>query len=494
MASYDIPNFTNFLTRLNTSDTQEVKWKKSITLQMRGRANPLYDYIGGIGEQRPILELVDFGKLDGQEIVLTMDRPLGGAGVQGSTTLIGSEEKEYHSNYRAKIGHFRHAVATDKQTKEQTVIGSQWDQRCKKKLAEFFAWKMSSDILFEMEKRKHSNNTFYADGVTSRDSLKSANYLKLGDVSRAKSGLVSLQAEPFSVKKSNAGADIWRFTALGSQYSFDGMHQSNSYQNLLSQAGERGDKNYLFAGGFPTWDNTWLHEWQVEDGTQIGPKACLGAPRAYLGAVIPSTATTTAQTIKGGGTATFGALTAPLYFQNFSNAQYVGHEGEKIAADTTTMRYLAVVASDTGKIAIFSYQVNNGNQITQVLRLAASTTGAIATTVGSMTYGSGVWTSSVVATEALPVGSRIYEVNANGQPFVRTWVFGKHMMVTGWGSLDGGARHGERIQQVEDYGNVTGLGWRQIWGCRAVENADNVVNGYAIVESAYNPPGWPTIV
>ena len=56
--------------------------------------------------------------------------------------------------------------------------------------------------------------------------------------------------------------------------------------------------------------------------------------------------------------------TTSLFFQYFSNAQYKGHEGEKIASSSTT-RYVAIKIIDSnhvdvGKIAIYSYTTNNG--------------------------------------------------------------------------------------------------------------------------------------
>lgn len=495
-------NFTTFAARVSAvTDTQESLWEKQIALGTIGHANPFYDLIGGILDMKPIMAVGDFRNVKGQEIVFTLDRPLGGPGRQGSDSLIGFEEEELHATYRAKIGHVRHAVATDALTIEETVIGSNWDNRTKGKLKEWFAWRMANDVMFEMESNRHFRNEMFAGGRWNRDGLTSANYLTLGDIEAARDIAVSNHAQPFKLKKSKGGADIYRYLCMGSQYSFAGMKGSATYQNLIATAGNRGDGNYLFGGGLPDWDNILLHSWMVQNGTQFGPVGALCCPIAFLGAEIPATSTTTAQTIKGGGSVTAGAKTVPQYFRDFSNAEYKGHEGVKIAADTSTTRYLAVrviSGADKGKIAMFSYQVNSGNTITQVLRLGASITGAIHTTVGEMVYGSGNWvtgTGGFLTTGILPVGSEIYEVNAKGQPFVRTWLIARHMAVAGWGTLkDGAAKFGMRIADQQDYGYTFGIGWRQTWGVTASQDANNMVNGFVCIESAFNPRGWPTII
>ena len=233
-------------------------------------------------------------------------------------------------------------------------------------------------------------------------------------------------------------------------------------------------------------------------------------PRGRNRATMPATTTTTAQDITGGGLSQETTpLTTPLYFQYFSNAAYIGHEGSKVVADTSTVRYLAIkvlTGADVGKIAIYSYQVNNGNKIVQVKRLGASATGAIATTIGSMTYDTGAWTVAAgangfagVSIGILPKGSAIYEVNAKGVPFERSFGLGRNAIISGWGSLaplgEGGqgGMPGQRLLQEQDAGRLYSLGYQQVWGATATKDANAMVNGYVLIESAYQPAGWPDI-
>ena len=516
MANLPVANFTSFVDRIAVSDSQELKWVASVTYAMRGVSNPFYDLIGGIGDMRPIMEVADFSKIKGQEIIFTVDRPLGGPGQQGAgTTLLGNEEAQTHATFRAKIGQIRHAVATEALTIAQTVIGSNWDKRAKPQLAEWFARKMADDIMFEMIKRKHGRNTLFPNGKTSRDQLGRNDYLQLSTVNRAKEILSANQASAFSVtKNAKTGMIVKKYMLMGNQYAWRGVNDSNSFQNVLMQSRERGDKNELYNGGLPDWKGTLLHSYDIEDHTARGPIGNPSAARAYTGVAVGINSVASGATfdLTLGGSAAAAALTVPLYSQYFSNAQYVGHEGEKIAAVTATERYLAIFnlvessagAGDAGKIGFYAYKTNNGNKIvlTKALRSADSNDGSIGRfiTIGSMTWDSGALVAAGTGSfaglaTAHGIGSLVLEVNAKGVPFVGSWAIARDMMVTGWGSVEGegSQMHGKRLNEKQDYGEKIGIGWKQVWGCRAVEDANNMVNGYVYVESAYMPDGWPAI-
>ena len=511
MANVPAVNVTEWAARMAySSDSQEVKWMADIVLATRGRSNPMHGLIGGLEGMKPITEVMSFKTLQGQEIVITLRRPLGGAGTQGpasTTKLRGREELVRHATYRAKVGLMAHAVEGENILKTEAVIGKDWDKINRVLLREWFAWKQGDDIQFEAKKRAHSRNTLYPNNKSSINDLTSADYMSLSTSVAAQEMLNANQAEPFDIRRTKSGEEILKYLIMGPSKGWSGLASSNAYQALLGAASERGPNNLLFRGGLPEWNGVQLYNWQIQDGTQVGPLACPLAPVAYLGEEIPATTTTTAPTIKGGGNTTNAALTTPLFFQYFNAAQYIGHEGEKIAATTGTEYYLAIKVIDptsdqVGKIALFSYKVNNGNRITAFKRLGASATGDIVTTMGSMTYDSGAWTAAAgangfngVCTGIIPVGSVIYQVNSKGQPYTQSIAWGRNAMLSGWGAIASGAGEvpGRRLLQEEDYGRINGLGWEQVWGVRATENADNMVNGYVLINSAYNPPGWPDI-
>lgn len=505
------------------SDSQEVKWQKSIVLANRGRSNPFHGLIGGLNGMKPITEVMDFKALAGKEIVVTLDRPLGGPGVQGPASqnkVVGNEENQAPWSYRAKVGLFAHMVAGEQIMETQTVIGGDWDSRQRKKLSEYFIHKQGDDIQMEMIVKAHARNTLYPNNKAAIDDLGTGDCINLGTVTYMKELMNANQAQPFDISRSGSGAEILSYLLMGPSKAFNGMATSNSYQQLLANADNRGDSNKLFKGGLPKWNGDYLFDWRVEDGVQIGPLAAPCAPVAYLAADLPATTTTdfTAGAgifILGGGTQnTDGSKTKPLFFQYYENSRYVGHEGEKRAADTTTRRYLAMkilTGADTGKIALFSYLVNNGNKITISERLGAAGAGQIVTTLtgSTITYnGAGnAWTSAAgsngfkgVSTGIIPAGSPIYQINAKGTPYVRSFGFGRNGIIAGYGNLapnkaygSGGGSPGQRLFQAQDAGRIFSVGWQQVWGCTATRDANDMVNAYSLIVSAFQPPGWPDV-
>lgn len=492
----------SFATRIGVTNSQEINWMMEILLSQRSRTMPFYDLIGGIGTAKPIMEVTNFQKTRGQEIVVTLDRALGYSGTQGAATanrLLDNIEDPLHATYTARVGVMAHAVGGEQIMLTQTVIGSGWDKRNKAKLKEWHANKKAEEIQWEFIKRAHVRNSLFPNGRTSRDQLTSADTINLSTISRGKEMLASLQAKPCAVGKSKGGAEILKYFWLTHNYALSGMEESPGYLNLLANAGNRGDDNYIFAGGQPEFSGNLIHSWNIEDGDHFGALAAPVAPRQYLGVEFPANATASGE-LSGVFVQAHATDTVAPFFQYFPAAACVGHEGTKIAATTDVAHVLGIkilTGAEAGKIALISYKVNNGNKITPFERLGSAISNDVVTTLTgtSITYGSGAWTSDTVAVGAIPVGSLILPVNYKGQPWVTSFAMGQNAVLSGYGSLyaDGSEVPGQRLVDKQDAGRLFMLGYQDVWGCRATENANNVVNGYIKVESAYNPDGWPTI-
>lgn len=130
--------------------------------------------------------------------------------------------------------------------------------------------------------------------------------------------------------------------------------------------------------------------WTVEVDSANGPQGCFAQPMAFLGEALDFTQTT-ARTVKGGGSAAAAALTDHLYFRFFPGALFSSHEVTKIAQETSDTKYALIQDKTTGKFGMISYTTTNGNTITGVSHLGATTSGARLITLGNVTYDSGVW-------------------------------------------------------------------------------------------------------
>ena len=129
----------SFATRIGVTSSQEINWMMEILLSQRSRTMPFYDIIGGIGTAKPVMEVMDFKKTKGKEIVVTLDRALGYPGTQGAATanrILDNLEDPLHATYSATVGLMAHAVGGEELMLTQTVIGSGWDKRNKQKLKE----------------------------------------------------------------------------------------------------------------------------------------------------------------------------------------------------------------------------------------------------------------------------------------------------------------------------------------------------------------------
>lgn len=529
-----VSNFTSYLQTISVSDSQELRWVAGITYAARGAQDPWADMNG---EFKPVLEVTEFGKLKGNQIVFTIARPLGGEGQQGAgTMLIGNEESQYSSTFRATIGYLRHAVATEATIKAQTVIGGEFDRLAQPQLAEWLSRRMSNDKAMEIFVKKSARTTLFPNGKTSRDQLGRQDYLDLNTVERAKMRLSANQAMPFAINKDpKKGNIVKRYMVMGNFYAWDGAKASQTYLNLLATAGIRGDQNMLWSGKMPDWDNTVLYNYDCEDGTQVGPLGEPGTGRGYTAVAIAATDVVNGATfdLKLGGLFNASAIagTAPfttaspeyiaggsvaLFTKFFPGAQYIGHEGLKLAATTTIEYYIGIYnftestagAGDVGKVGFYAYKVNNSNKLTltKALRPANDNNGTSGRyiTIGSMTWDAGDLPAAPsgsfagLATAHAP-GSLVLAVNAKGVPFIGSWALGKHALISGYGSVDNvngdgeGSKHAKRIMNNQDYGDKWGIGIAQRWGVTANQDANNMPNGFVYIESAYMPPGWPQI-
>ncbi|MEI6870698.1 MAG: hypothetical protein WCL08_00310 [Verrucomicrobiota bacterium] len=492
MSSYSVINAQTLANIVATNNTKEQKWVLNVYLESLGK-NPFTKFIGGFKGGKPIIQVADTQKLHGTTITIHRKAGVGGMGQQGETARDGQERKNRFSNWQFSIGRLWQGLAQNTVARDQTVIGSTFDQDSAKQLAEWLGWRQGLDLETEMIVSSHSRNTLYPGDASSRESLRSKHYLQSETVTRATNILATLQAQPLNMAKSAAGADIMKYLLVGSQFSFAQFKQTSTYTNIVSLAGARGETNPLFQGGLPDWNGAYMWEWYIPDHTAYSPVGSAGTPRAILGTAIADA--TSAVDILGGGSTEGAALTDAGYFQNFSNSAYMGFEGEKRASSTGTTRYVLiqnVSGADAGKFGMYSYTVNNGTKLTMGGRLNSSIAGIANTTLGNVVWDTGIWSGKHTA--AHPQGSLVYECNSYGQPFVKSYMMADEAIMCGYGSIDGKVAMGNRTEWRGPHGLDYAVGLESVWGSKAIPRVDGLVNGYAVIESAYSPDGLPNIV
>lgn len=481
--------------------SQEQKWAAEIAVGAAA-ANPYHRLIGGAMGGKPFWQIMDTRKLRGQEVHLQVEAPFGGAGKQGSgVTLVGAGEHVKFILYTLKIGVLWHAGKFENVAASQTTLGTNVDKRIKAKLKQWFAQRQGIDLQAEMHLRAHSRNRIYGGNKTSVAALRGADTFQPDTAKKAADLAASIMAKPLAVARKGEQT-LKRYFLQGNNFLYDDMESSNDWQELLANSDLRGAENTLFTGLLPSWGGTVLDRWQIEFDTASGPQGNFDVPVAFTGSAITSAMVddTDFPTINllGGGSAAAGALTDRQYFWHFPNGPYTGFEGVKIAASTAAAKHALIrvlSGSNAGKFGMIEYTVNDGNKLVvqKVLSNTISAGATAHTTVGSVVYGAGIWTSDLV-TDDFPIGSQVFPCNAHGQPYVHGTLLSDAAVVGGYGSIDGQLAMAKRTHEIQNHGRDHEIGCEMVWGCRACVDANSMVNGYVLITAAYNPPGFPGTV
>jgi hypothetical protein len=495
MASYLKPNVQTFSEILAASpDAAKLAWGE-LAIRKSNDYSVLYDNLTGkIGSGKAFIQHNDLRVTAGNEVVIPLVGGARGPGVQGAGDRLGKEKKLVPKDFRFKVGRWWDGFAINSVAKNETIIGGKWDRAAMEFLARNLRIKKVDDMLLELIKRSTSRNVVRPNNKTSRGALRTSDVFSTATVLHGVNSLVSLAAKPVNVGRSDAGAPIHQFVFLGNQHALESFRNSSTYLEAAYHADVRGKMNSLFTGNILPWNGNLIYNWDVQDPEDLAPAGCPLVPRAFLGNAIA--AGTALADITGGGSPANAADTEVKFFQYFSNAQYVGCEGQKVAADAASDRYVAILnlsGAQAGKVMFASYKVNNGNKLTMFKRLGASATGDQVTTLGQITWGSGSY-GGVQLTNEAATGSLIVEVNEFGVPFGYVLGLGEMAGVMGHGSIDGASAIAKRTEEHTNHDMDHAIGMETVFGSRAFERIDGQPGGYVLVECALPLRGFPTVV
>lgn len=350
--------------------------------------------------------------------------------------------------------------------------------------------RLKSDQLFGMFQLKlNTANVLYANGKGSLNELKSADTLVWDEITVMGQAMKPLNNLPANLAMKGK-APVWGNSVIATEAALLSLKADPDYKTLLQSGGTRGKVNHLFAGGYPEIDGHCIMPYNPIDHDGVGPVGSFLNPKAYLGTAVA--AGTTAIDITGGGDATNGAITKKKYFKHFPNYAY-SFIGDGAITPATAVRYFLIcnlTGADAGKFGMYSYTTgNNGNKITIVNRLAAAASGAAVTTLGGVTWSTGVW--SGLHTDAHPSGSLIIPCNSYGVPVGSTLMLGRMAAMRGYGKY-----RGHRSQQTHEGGFITDRFITSVFGQKIRE--DRLGRHVAVIrlEHAVTYPGikFPTVV
>lgn len=499
------------------ANIQEQAWEK-VVVRNAGVRHPLAALKQGtqdLNKRLPNAAIVSTNALSkgiwGQTINLRIEGPAGGFGVQGAGGFrLGKGVPVKTKTFTLSTGVHWHGMVWNNVSLAQTTIGrGDKDLRTQDFLKEFYGWLTGNFIESEIIRSTTataSRTVFYANNKTTLNDLTSNDTMSLGDITRLENALSENGAAPFSMTTDGNYNDIQEYLIMAPHFAWDALSSTDEWMNLLQTADVRGDKNLLFAGGMPKWKGSRLFNWRVQTSLADGPAGAFAAPYAFLGTAVAAGSGTFSLTGGGNSEANKALLNAP-YFINFQGARFKAFETQKLAQETSTRKYLLAYNNSTNKWAFGSYTtIPNGdidaaggttcdaNVINIDQFLSATNASAAKTTLGDITWNTGVWSGKVCEWSDLPVGSKIWQCNSKGQPYNLVYGLGRHAILDGYGKIsdDGSMGMAQRTQEIQNHGVLAEIGMSMSYGAQAQPNADGIPP-LVMMYAAINPPGLPVI-
>jgi hypothetical protein len=402
----------------------------------------------GTGPSAPIQVKTDTSKGKGQKITFSV--------LSGFYDEPHIDEELFHtpddfeelamSDFDLTVGWARHGVRNLELTEEVMGMRGEIASRFNVEQGKWVG-RLKSEQIFQLIMLKlNSDNVFYAGGKT-LDTLTAADTLAWDEVTALGQIIKPLGGLPADIRGRNSKAPVWSNIVIPTEAAMNSLKLDPDYKTLNSGAGIRGDGNTMFSGVVRDIDGHVLHVYDPKDhdgigaiGSPLNPKAQLGV--AIAAAPLTGAGGTVSLEIKGGGNPTAAAITKKKYFKYFAGYAYK-FLGIGAFAPATETRYLLVInpknaATDPGKIGMYSYTTgNDGNKITLTGRLvpAANTGGIAVSTLGGVTWNTGVWANK--HTTEHPVNATIIPCNAKGQAVGDTPMLLRSGILRGYGKYRG---------------------------------------------------------
>jgi len=433
---------------------------------------------GTEGSRLPFLKKTELSAGRAQIVNFSVSANAGHMPRRGTEVLQGFEERVRMASYGVKVDIVRHAIGLNAKVKHFLAAGLSLEEAYQEVLSSHLARFQETDMKMALRNRATAANTVRPNNKASEDELCTADVLNTSLLGEALGNLTMLGAKEISASKSKAGAEVLRFLIMGTVNGLNTLKTQTGYLQAQQYAGQRGDENSLFAGGFTDWDGMAIFAQNIVDPDADGPIGDPYEPRALLGeAIAPAT---TDATIKGGGL--IGPATGGMYFRWFKGYDYLWTQDQVAAPDSGTY-YLIVyntTGADRGKFGVYSYvgTENDGQQIVTTARLAAAASGTAVTTLAGQTWDSDIHTATH------PAGSLIVQVNARCVPTCKIEALGVGAGLMAYGSVPM-----RMIEQVQDYGADKGMGYESIYGCGVASDTNGQPRNYSQIEVAYKVPG-----
>ncbi len=379
--------------------------------------------------------------------------------------------------------------------------------------AEMGKWlgRLKSERMAMMYREKGtSSNTVFAGDSSSVDDLTSSDTLSFDEV--VKMGVRLERQGGTSAETKTVNGNIVECNHVCS--TTDGLYDlelDDNYKQILRDAGNRGDTNFLFKGGYTHARGHTFHKWNPIDHDGDGAIACPWNPKAYIktdgsGAILDGSAwfgsadKDSTVTLKGGGSRATDPSGAGYrdYFKYFPKFAFKFNELDQLNVSGADDFYIVVynapdatgVAADQkNKFGFAKVSTNNGHNIVLSEVLQTSVSGGNGSvfkdTVGSVTDASGAFAGLIAddwAEDAL-----VMLANSKGQTYGWTLMMGAESARRGYGK-----HRNKRGEQSHEDGYVKDVFVRSYFGQQPRANAAGEFPGFVMLAHAINYAGVPT--
>lgn len=490
--SFDIASNING-TALATMAPDSVRkmWRRGFL--MAEQSADFFQGMEGKSPSSPIQVETDTSKGRGQKITLSVLSGFYDEPHLDEELFEGADDFEdlAMSDFLLSVGWARHGVRNYETTEEIMGMRGEIASRFNTEQGKWLGRLKTEQIFMLMMLELNSDNVFYAGGKT-LDTLKSADTLAWDEVTILGQSMKPLGGLPCDIKGRNSKAPVWSNIVIPTEAAMTSLKVDPDYKTVLASADTRGPGNTLFSGAVRDIDGHVLRPYNPVDHDGVGAIGSPLNPKAQLGTAIA--AGTATFDITGGGSATAGAITKKKYFKYFPGYGYKFVGRASAFTPGSEEKYLLIVnpknaATDPGKIGMYAYTTHNGNKITVTKRLGSAASGVRATTVGNVTWDTGVWSGK--HTDVHPSNATIIPCNSYGVPVGDTPMLMRSGILRGYGKY-----RGHRSQQTHEGGFIMDKFITSVFGQVIREDRLGRHPGVARLRHALAYPelGLPTVV
>ena len=484
------PNTGNSLKALDANSVRAL-WQK--TVDMFEQSTDFFAQFEGKGMTSPILVKTDTEKGNGQKVTITTRAGYYGEGKSGDDLFEETTdfEEDLINSYGVTVDFLRNATSMSERAEELMGMRGELADGSAAELGKWMGREKTSRMMMLFRERGGNPNLVVASGKGSENDLGTADGLDWDEIVNLQSQLEPMGGRPAKVATKN-GVNIFRYLVVGTTPGLFSLEVDPDFKQVLREAGARGDENPLFEGGYVDVRGNYISKYNPIDHDGHGPVGSPWNPKAFLGEAISAGTTTFA--IKGGGSAAAAAKTHKKYFKWFGNYAF-----EFLPDDVLTpgagVKYLLIVnprdgSANAGKVGMYAYTTgNNGNTITITERLGSAAAGARVTTLGAVTWDTGVWDGK--HTDVHPIGATIIPCNSKGVPIGDTVLLGASAALRGYGKY-----RNHRSQEQVNGGFVTRRYISSVFGQALRKDTQGRAPGYIRLRHAirYAGLGLPTVV